>query len=108
MSGPPHINKVLIDGANPGWIRDLKLLYNDEYVNYHQMDTDIVEKFIDMQVPIFCPISFNKYRKEMLRHSVKAIGKHMLRCNPTAFPKLIAALRTAKSTANDLDYSKKD
>jgi hypothetical protein len=89
------VQKVLIDGANPSFIRSLKIQWGErpDYENEKK------ELYAYMKV---VPVSFGKEHKEMLGHCKLLLEQGYIAINP-AFDKLIASLRTAVAEENILD-----
>jgi hypothetical protein len=100
------VDKVYIDGANPSFIRSLKLQIGEEadydkvIARYKSQGLGDVTK--DMRI---VPVSFNSEHKSMLGHC-KMIMEHdggRIAINPDRFDKLITALRTAVDNDGTLD-----
>ena len=100
--------KVYIDGANPSFIKSLKLQigedadYDKVIARYRSEGLAIEDATHDMKV---VPVNFNKEHKAMLGHC-KMILEHEPReiaINPDKFDKLITALRTAVDNDGTLD-----
>ena len=89
------VKKVLIDGANPSFIKSLKLQWGErpDYENEKK------EYYKHMRVE---PVSFGKEHKEMLGHCKMLLERGYMAINP-AFDKLITSLRTAVAEENMLD-----
>jgi hypothetical protein len=89
------VEKVLIDGANPSFIKSLKIQWGErpDYENEKK------ERFAYMKV---VPVSFAKEHKEMLGHCKMLLEGGYIAINP-AFDKLITSLRTAVAEENILD-----
>jgi hypothetical protein len=96
------INKIHIDGANPSFIKSLKIQlgedpdYDKVIAGYKQMKCDWK---IGMKV---VPVNFNQEHKEMLGHCKLLLEKGYIAISP-AFDKLITSLRTAVAEENILD-----
>jgi hypothetical protein len=94
--------RIFIDGANPSFIRSLKLQIREEpnYENiiayYKQMKIHYGE---GMKV---IPINFNAEHKAMLGHTKMLLEEGILAINPM-FDKLITSLRTAVDIDGKLD-----
>ena len=87
--------KIYIDGANPSFIKSLKMQWGErsDYENkkredYHWMRVE--------------PVNFNQQHKEMLGHCKMLLEKGYIAINPV-FDKLITSLRTAVAEENILD-----
>ncbi len=103
-----QVDKVYIDGANPSFIKSLKLQIGEEE-NYDKViarhksegfGTEDATK--DMTI---VPVNFNKEHKAMLGHC-KMILEHEPRkvaINPYKFDKLITSLMTAVDNDGTLD-----
>src|SRR3982750_3276344 len=93
-----QIDKVYIDGANPSFIKSLKLQIGEE-AEYDKViaryrSEGLGDGTKDMRI---VPVNLNKEHKAMLGHC-KMILEHEPRkiaINPDRFDKLITALRTA-------------
>ena len=105
-----QVDKVYIDGANPSFIRSLKLQigedpeYDKVIARYKAdgFDSDVALK--DMKV---VPVSFGKEHKSMLGHCKMILeqeaGNEKIAINPDKFDKLITSLRTAADNDGTLD-----
>ena len=89
------IEKVMIDGANPSFIKSLKINLGKrpDYENEKK------ELYKYMRV---VPVSFAKEHKAMLGHCKLLLEQGYIAINPS-FDKLIASLRTAVAEENVLD-----
>ena|ERR687891_174457 len=81
------VEKVLIDGANPSFIKSLKIQW-EERPDY---ENEKKEYYKYMKVE---PASFGKEHKEMLGHCKLPLEQGYIAINPS-FDKLITSLRTA-------------
>ena len=99
------IKKILIDGSQPGFIRELKERYNDSYKEYHLMKPEIQDRFVHSEIPLVVAINWQRHRKAMLEKAYTMLSKNMVHIDPK-FSKLTTALRTATSTPADTDYDK--
>src|ERR687888_2194179 len=94
-----NVDKVYIDGANPSFIRSLKLQIGEE-PDYDKVIARYRSEGLDdswskdMKI---VPVNFNKEHKAMLGHCKMIIERDggRLAINPDRFDKLIIALRTA-------------
>ena len=102
-----QVDKVYIDGANPSFIKSLKLQIGEE-ADYDKVIARYRSEGLgdswtkDMKI---IPVNFNKEQKAMLGHC-KMILKNDGGCiavNPDRFDKLITALRTAVDNDGTLD-----
>jgi hypothetical protein len=99
-----HIEKIYIDGANPSFIRSLKVQldedpeYEKAIARYKSQGWDW-ENSSCMQV---VPINFHSRHNEMLAHSKLFLERGHIAINPK-FDKLITALRTAVDIEGTLD-----
>jgi hypothetical protein len=100
------VDKVYIDGANPSFIRSLKLQigedadYDKVIARYRSEKLGDATK--DMKI---VPVNFNSEHKAMLGHC-KMLLEHdggRIAINPDRFDKLITALRTAVDNDGTLD-----
>jgi hypothetical protein len=101
------VDKVYIDGANPSFIRSLKLQIGED-PDYDKVIARYRSEGLgdswskDMKI---IPVNFNKEHKAMLGHC-KMIMEHdggRIAINPDRFDKLITALRTAVDNDGTLD-----
>jgi hypothetical protein len=99
-----HIEKIYIDGANPSFIRSLKIQldedpdYENAIARYKSEGWDL-ENNPWMKV---IPVNFHTRHKEMLGHSKMLLERGNIAINPK-FDKLITALRTAVDNEGTLD-----
>jgi hypothetical protein len=89
------VQKIYIDGANPSFIRSLKMQWGE------RSDYENVKKE-HRQSMIVQPVNFNQEHKEMLGHCKMLLEQGYIAINP-AFDKLITSLRTAVAEENILD-----
>jgi hypothetical protein len=102
-----QVDKIYIDGANPSFIRSLKLQIGEE-ADYDKVIARYRSEGLGdnwgehMRI---VPVNFNKEHKAMLGHC-KMILEHEPRkiaINPAKFDKLITSLRTAVDIDGVLD-----
>jgi hypothetical protein len=100
------IDKVYVDGANPSFIRSLKLQIGEE-ADYDKViarykSEELGDATKDMRI---VPINFNKEHNAMLGHCKMLLEKDggRIAINPDKFDKLITALRTAVDNDGTLD-----
>ena len=89
------VQKIYIDGANPSFIKSLKLQWGE------RSDYENVPKE-QRQFMRVVPVNFNQEHKEMLGHCKMLLERGYFAINP-AFDKLITSLRTAVAEENILD-----
>ena len=89
------VQKIYIDGANPSFIKSLKLQWG-ERSDYENVPKE-QRQFMRVE-----PVNFNQEHKEMLGHCKMLLEKGYIAINP-AFDKLITSLRTAVAEENILD-----
>jgi hypothetical protein len=101
-----NIDKVYIDGANPSFIKSLKLQIGEE-ADYDQViaryrSEGLGDATKDMKI---VPVNFNKEHKAMLENSKMILENDggRIAINPDQFDKLITALRTAVDNDGVLD-----
>jgi hypothetical protein len=101
-----NVDKVYIDGANPAFIRSLKLQIGedpeyDKVIARHKAEGFPDDPTKDM---IVAPVNFNKEHKAMLGHCKIILENEggKIAINPV-FDKLITALRTAVDNDGTLD-----
>jgi hypothetical protein len=97
------IDKVYIDGANPSFIRSLKLQIGEES-DYDEViaryrSEGLGDATRDMRI---VPVHFGKEHRDMLGHTKMLLEKGLLAINPF-FDKLITSLRTAVDQEGNLD-----
>ncbi len=103
-----QVDKIYIDGANPSFIKSLKLQigedadYDKVIARYRSEGLGDATK--DMKI---VPVNFNKEHKAMLGHCKMILekdgGGSSIAINPDKFDKLITALRTAVDNDGTLD-----
>jgi hypothetical protein len=100
------VDKVYIDGANPSFIRSLKLQigkdsdYDKVIARYRSEGLGDATK--DMRI---VPVNFNSEHKAMLGHCKMTLERDVekIAINPDRFDKLITALRTSMDNDGTLD-----
>jgi hypothetical protein len=101
-----NVDKVYIDGANPSFIRSLKLQIGEE-ADYDKVIARYkTEGFGDATKDMrIVPVNFNKEHKAMLGHCkmVLEYEPRKIAINPDKFDKLITAIRTAVDVDGTLD-----
>jgi terminase large subunit-like protein len=101
-----QVDKCYIDGANPSFIRSLKLEIGEDPNYMEQIERMKKEGFGDgLQNMKIVPVSFAKEHKAMLGHAkmiLEETDPRRIAINP-AFDKLIVALRTAVDKDGALD-----
>ena len=101
------IDKVYIDGANPSFIKSLKLQIGED-PDYDKVIARYRSEGLgdswskDMKI---IPVNFNKEHKAMLGHCKMILEHELMKIaiNPDKFDKLITALRTAVDNDGVLD-----
>ena len=101
-----NVDKVYIDGANPSFIKSLKLQIGED-ADYDKViaryrSEGLGDGTQDMKI---VPVNFNKEHKAMLGHCKMILEKDggRIAINPGKFDKLITALRTAVDNDGTLD-----
>jgi hypothetical protein len=101
-----QVDKVYIDGANPSFIKSLKLQIGEE-ADYDKViarykSEGFGDATKDMKI---VPVNFNKEHKAMLGHCKMLLedDRHKIAINPDKFDKLITSLRTAVDNDGMLD-----
>jgi hypothetical protein len=89
------VQKIYIDGANPSFIKSLKLQWG-ERSDYENVPKE-QRQFMRVE-----PVNFNQEHKEMLGHCKMLLEKGYISINPV-FDKLITSLRTAVAEENILN-----
>jgi hypothetical protein len=97
------VDKVYIDGANPSFIKSLKLQIGEDadYMpEIHKAKQENRKR--DMRI---VPVNFNSEHKAMLGHCKMILENYggRIAINPDRFDKLITALRTAVDNDGTLD-----
>jgi hypothetical protein len=94
-----NVDKVYIDGANPAFIKSLKLQIGEEadydkVIARYRVEGLGGDGTLDMKI---VPVNFNKEHKAMLGHCKMILedDRGKIAINPDKFDKLITALRTA-------------
>jgi hypothetical protein len=102
-----QVDKVYIDGANPSFIKSLKLQIGevadyDKVIARYRSDGLGDDPTKDMKI---VPVNFNKEHKAMLGHCKMILedDRGKIAINPDRFDKLITALRTAVDNDGVLD-----
>jgi hypothetical protein len=103
-----NVDKVYIDGANPSFIKSLKIQIGEEadydkvIARYRSDGFGDEAALADMKV---VPVNFNKEHKAMLGHCKMILENEggRIAINPDKFDKLITALRTAVDNDGTLD-----
>jgi hypothetical protein len=100
------VDKVYIDGANPSFIKSLKLQIGEE-ADYDKViaryrSEGLGDATKDMRI---VPVNFNTEHKAMLGHCKMILESDggRIAINPDKFDKLISALRTAVDNDGTLD-----
>jgi hypothetical protein len=100
-----HIEKIYIDGANPSFIRSLKIgldedpEYERTIARYKSHGFRNWEDSAWMKV---VPVNFHTRHKEMLGHTKMLLERGNIAINPK-FDKLVISLKTAVDTDGTLD-----
>jgi hypothetical protein len=102
-----NIDSVYVDGANPSFIKSLKLQIGEE-PDYDKVIARYRSEGLgdswtkDMKI---IPVNFNKEHKAMLGHCKMILENEggRIAINPDKFDKLITALRTAVDVDGALD-----
>ncbi len=102
-----NVDSVYIDGANPSFIKSLKLQIGEE-ADYDKVIARYRSEGLgdnwtqDMKI---VPVNFNKEHKAMLGHCKMILERDggRIAINPDKFDKLITALRTAVDNDGTLD-----
>jgi hypothetical protein len=101
------VDKVYIDGANPSFIKSLKLQIGedadyDKVIARYRSEGLGGDAIKDMRI---VPVNFNKEHKAMLGHCKMIMEQDggRIAINPDRFDKLITALRTAVDNDGTLD-----
>jgi hypothetical protein len=89
------VQKVMIDGANPSFIKSLKIHWGE------RPDYENVKKEHRQYMKVE-PVNFNQEHKEMLGHCKLLLEQGYIAINPL-FDRLITSLRTAVAEENILD-----
>ena len=96
------MNKIHIDGANPSFIKSLKIKLGED-PDYDRVIDRYKHAKSDWRIGMKAiPVNFNQEHKEMLGHCKMLLEKDYIAINP-AFDKLITSLRTAMAEENTLD-----
>jgi hypothetical protein len=103
-----NVDKVYIDGANPSFIKSLKIQIGEEadydkvIARYRSEGFGDEAALKDMKI---VPVNFNKEHKAMLGHCKMILEQDpgRIAINPDKFDKLITSLRTAVDVDGTLD-----
>ena len=95
-----RITKVYVDGANPSFIKSLKMRLgeNADYQNYTREE---LQNHIRGRM-VVCPINFSQKHRDMLMHTKLLFERHSIAITPR-FDKLITSLKTAVENDGSLD-----
>ena len=101
-----QVDKIYIDGANPSFIKSLKIQIGEE-ADYDKViarykSEGFGDATKDMRI---VPVNFNKEHKAMLGHCKMILEQDpsKIAINPDRFEKLITSLRTAVDNDGTLD-----
>jgi terminase large subunit-like protein len=100
-----NVDKVYIDGANPSFIRSLKLQIGEAADYLEQIDSLKKAGWSEEQALKnlrVVPVNFGREHKAMLGHCKLVLEDGYLQIHPR-FEKLVTALRTAVATDSSLD-----
>ena len=101
-----QVDKIYIDGANPSFIKSLKIWIGEEAEYYKVIaryrSEGLEDATKDMKI---VPVNYNKEHKAMLGHCKMILEQDpgKIAINPDRFDKLITALRTAVDNDGTLD-----
>jgi hypothetical protein len=101
-----QVDKIYIDGANPSFIKSLKIWIGEEAEYYKVIaryrSEGLEDAIKDMKI---VPVNYNKEHKAMLGHCKMILEQDpgKIAINPDRFDKLITALRTAVDNDGTLD-----
>jgi hypothetical protein len=97
-----NITSFYVDGANPSFIRSLKIEF-DEDPDYDSLMSQYRREERDVRKEmIVVPVHFSTEHKAMLGHAKILLEKQYIAINPK-FEKLITSLRTAVEDEGSLD-----
>jgi hypothetical protein len=99
-----NVDLTYVDGANPSFIKSLKLLIGEKADYLEELDRARKEGVRPQDIMKIIPVNFNTEHKAMLGHCKMIFEKDggRIAINP-AFDKLIVALRTAVDKDGALD-----
>jgi hypothetical protein len=98
-----QVDLTYVDGANPSFIKSLKLLVGDKSDYLSELDRAKREGFKVSSIMKIIPVNFNSEHKAMLGHCKTLLDKGHIAINPDKFDKSIVALRTAVDEDGTLD-----
>jgi hypothetical protein len=102
-----RVDKVYIDGANPSFIKSLKIQIGEKADYLEELEHAKAEGFGDGTKNMrIVPVNFNKEHKNMLGHTKMLMEDKeggRIAINPDKFDKLITALSTAVDNDGTLD-----
>jgi hypothetical protein len=100
-----QVDLVYVDGANPSFIRSLKLQIGEKADYLEELERAKREGFKPSQIMKIIPVNFNQEHKAMLGHTKMIMESEggRIAINPDRFDKLITALRTAVDNDGTLD-----
>jgi hypothetical protein len=100
-----NVDLTYVDGANPSFIRSLKLQIGEKADYLEELERARREGFKPQDIMKILPVNFNSEHKAMLGHCKMIMEDDggRIAINPDRFDKLITALRTAVDNDGTLD-----
>jgi hypothetical protein len=100
-----NVDLTYVDGANPSFIKSLKLQIGEEAEYLEELDSAKREGVRPQDIMKILPVNFNSEHKAMLGHCKMIFERDggRIAINPDKFDKLIIALRTAVDNDGTLD-----
>lgn len=110
-----YVNTIFIDGANAGWVRDLKMFLDDNPESWKEIEKaqtkyaagnfrSYLTRIADFMRAI--PIGFGPHGKEMLAHAQAMLSAGRVAIHPD-FSGLLAQMRSATEINRDLNKTSK-
>jgi len=91
-----NVKKIYIDGANPGYIRDLKRRFGEPQ-NYETLMAQIIgQQYEPAHYMKVVPVNFQKKGREMIAHCQYFMSRGELAISEEAFPDLVVQIRSAE------------
>lgn len=91
-----NVKKIYVDGANPGYIRDLKRRFGEPQ-NYETLMAQIIgQQYEPAHYMKVVPVNFNKKGKEMIAHAQYFMSKGELALSEEYFQDLVVQVRSAQ------------
>jgi hypothetical protein len=91
-----NVRKIYVDGANPGYIRDLKRRFGEPQNYEHEMAQIIGQQYEPAHYMKVVPVNFNKKGREMIAHCQYFMSRGELALPEEEFQDLVVQIRSAQ------------